>query len=185
MLCWYCIMYLLFGLVTRLLECVIWSACRHDTTLLYWWITPSPHWLQSCCFFLKNKGWISLISVETRTIVIVRLMFHHNQKCTEGLAKCWLKWFAGLIWNWIWGGLAYTNSACQHTWPWHPSAGCRFLSAGSSYFSPGCCNWISHCSLFLVSSGSFGQKPNDWEHCKLIGWREGNIWCRIKDTASI
>lgn len=182
MLCWYCIMYLLFGLVTGLLECVTWSACRHDTRLLYWWITPSPHWL----FFPQKQGWISLISVNTRKNCNSEGNVSSNQKCTGRICQVfsclWSKWFAGLIWNWIWGGLAYTNSACQHTWPWHPSAGCRFLSAGSSYFSSGCCNWISPSSLFLVSSGSFRRKPNDWEHCKLIGWREGKIWRSIKHS---
>lgn len=137
----------------------------------------------------EKQGSISLISVKTRKTVIVRVILHLTKSALEVLAKCsvadgW-KGVAGLIWNWIWGGLAYTNSACQHTWPWHPSAGCRFLSAGSSYFSSGCCNWIFLRSLFLVSSGSCRQKPNDWEHCKLIGWRERVIRRSIDPTFSI
>lgn len=183
MLCWYCIMYLLLSLVKGLLG------------LFDQYAAMTPHYYTGGLHLLhvgfkvvfpQKQGWISLISVKTRKAVIVKLMFHPSSSALEVLAKCSVvDGRNGLIWNWIWGGLAYTNSACQHTWPWHPSADCRFLSAGSSYLSPWCCNWISPCSLFLVSSGSFRRKPNDQERCKLIGWRDGKIWCRIKHTKCI
>lgn len=56
------------------------------------------------------------------------------------------------------------------------------MSAGSSYFSPGCCNWIAR-SLFLVSSGSFRQKTNHWEKMEWLKARK--VYCEIKHIHGI
>lgn len=74
------------------------------------------------------------------------------------MSSCWsLEALDDLIWNWSLGGLAYANSPCWHSWPWHPYISCRFLSAGLSYLSSGRCNPTTH-TLCWLAVGAAGRR---------------------------
>lgn len=161
-------MYLICGLVTGLFERVIWSACRRDSTHY----TDGLHLL--CARFKvispQKQGWISSISVKNIYIEKCNCEVHVSSKPSKHVHWRYrssvarrFRGVAGLIWGWIWAGLAHASRACQHTWPWRPSTGCRFLSAGSSYCSSGRCNRITSRSLFLVRSESCRHWQHDWD----------------------
>lgn len=115
------------------------------------------------------------------------IMFQLTRRTLKSLASVQLLMVEMGYWSDLkldFGRISIHQIACQHTGPWHAYISCRFLSAGSSYFILGCCNWITP-SLFLVSSGRVRQKPKNWS---TVNWsvegKECAACCNIKHIKS-